>query len=183
MNWVTEVEDGSSLFVFIILVILAAIPGIPFGIVGSVIGAKYGLIWGSIMNIAGSSLAAALVYTFTRYLFQSWGRELLTKSGAIERCNLFINSHLFWSILIARMIPIFPAAVINIYAGVFRIRFKTFFIATLIGKLPVMISFAYIGDNMISGSQQWVTFLIIYLIFLLIVYMCYKWYMSRLTAR
>ncbi|WP_397386494.1 VTT domain-containing protein [Paenibacillus terrigena] len=80
------------------------------------------------------------------------------------------------------MIPIFPAAVINIYAGVFRIRFKTFFIATLIGKFPVMITFAYIGDNIRSGAQQWVSVLVIYLVFLLIVYICHKWYVTRLTA-
>jgi len=178
-SWIASDQDRNLLFVILIMTIIAAVPGIPYGIVGGIVGAKYGVMAGSIYNLIISTLAAALIYGLTRYLLQSWGKALLTKSNLIDRCNRFIHSHLFWSLIIARMIPILPAVAINIYAGVFRIPFVTFMMTTWIGKIPIMVVYAYVGDNLWSGASQWIIVIAIYLVFLAIVYSLYKLVMIR----
>lgn len=175
MNWINEDKDGDFIIVFGLVVILAAVPGIPFGLVGGVIGAKYGLLWGSLMNIAASTLAAALIYFSFRYLLNNLGTVWVERSTSFRRMNMFIKNHSFWSLLIARMIPIMPASLINMYAGVFGLPFPIFILSTLIGKIPIMLIFAYVGVNMHSGSGEWMTVLVIYALCLLIIYVLYQW--------
>ncbi|WP_018758243.1 TVP38/TMEM64 family protein [Paenibacillus terrigena] len=181
-SWIASDQDRNPMIMILILTIIAAVPGIPYGIVGGIVGAKYGIIEGSIYNLIISSLAAAAIYGVTRYLLQSWGRALLAKSNMIERCNRMIHNHLFWSLIIARMIPVLPAVAINIYAGVFRIPFGTFIMTTFIGKIPIMVVYAYVGDNLWSGAYQWVMVIAIYLGFLTIVYSIYKLFLMRRSS-
>jgi len=181
-SWIASDQDRNPMIMILILTIIAAVPGIPYGIVGGIVGAKYGIIEGSIYNLIISSLAAATIYGVTRYLLQSWGRALLAKSNMIERCNRTIHNHLFWSLIIARMIPVLPAVAINIYAGVFRIPFGTFIMTTVIGKIPIMVVYAYVGDNLWSGAYQWVMVIAIYLGFLTIVYSIYKLFLMRRSS-
>ncbi|WP_374992093.1 VTT domain-containing protein [Paenibacillus sp. LHD-38] len=81
--------------------------------------------------------------------------------------------------LIARIIPIMPASLINLYAGVFGLPFKIFILSTLLGKIPVMIVFAYVGANMHSGSTEWIIVVVIYSLFLLMVYLLYQLHYKR----
>lgn len=179
VDWIT-MEDHSSLpVVFLVVVLFAIVPGVPFGIIGGIIGAKYGMMWGSIINIVASTLAAAIVYFLSRYLFQAWGMTLLMKSLAFQRWDKYIRDREFWSILLARIIPVVPAALINLYAGVFRLSIKPFLLATLLGKIPVMFVFAFVGDNILSGSRQWIGVLITYVLFLSIVYYIYRLYFRQ----
>lgn len=178
-SWIASDQDRNPLLVILVMTVIAAVPGIPYGIVGGIVGAKYGVMAGSMYNLIISTLAAVMIYGVTRYLLQSWGMALLTRSNVIDRCNRYIHSHLFWSLIIARMIPILPAVAINIYAGVFRIPFVTFMMTTFIGKIPIMVVYAYVGDNLWSGANQWIIAIAIYLVFLAIVYSLYKLVMLR----
>jgi len=178
-SWIASDQDRNPLLMIVILTIIAAVPGIPYGIVGGIVGAKYGIMEGSMYNLIISSLAAATIYGLMRYLLQSWGKAILAKSNMIERCNRYIHRHLFWSLIIARMIPILPAVAINIYAGVFRIPFGTFIMTTFIGKIPIMVVYAYVGDNLWSGTYQWIIVIAIYLGFLAVLYTLYKLFGRR----
>lgn len=174
-----EEENDSFIIVFLLVVLLAAVPGIPFGLVGAVIGAKYGVIWGSLLNIAASTMAAVMVYFIFRYLLFNKGLMLLKRYNSLRRTDEFIKHHTFWALLIARIIPIVPAALINLYAGVFGLPFRIFLLSTLLGKIPVMFVFAYTGDHLSSGSGKWVVMVVIYALFLLVVYGFYQLIMGR----
>jgi len=154
--------------------VLAAIPVIPFGIVSGVIGAKFGLAAGTLINIGASTTAAVLVYLLFRYLLSQQGEKWLARHRSLHNADAMIKRHAFWALLIARMIPVLPAALINIYSGVFGLPFKLFFITTLLGKIPVMLAFTFVGNSIGSGSMKWLLAAIIYVAFLLIVYRIYR---------
>ncbi|MDQ8739050.1 VTT domain-containing protein [Paenibacillus sp. LHD-38] len=179
INWIDAKENNDFIVVFVLTVGLAAVPGIPFGLVGALIGAKYGLLWGSVMNITASTLAAAFVYFLFRYLLNSLGTALVKRNTSFRRMHEFIKHHTFWALLIARIIPVMPAALINSYAGVFGLPFKIFILSTLLGKIPVMLVFAYVGSNIRSGSTAWMIVVVIYSLFLLMVYAVYQLYYIR----
>ncbi|MNZ84312.1 TVP38/TMEM64 family inner membrane protein YdjZ [compost metagenome] len=174
MEWIAEDEEGSTFIVFMLVVLLAAIPAIPFGIVSGIIGAKYGILWGSLLNITASALAAVFVYLLFRYLLYEQGTVLLRRYTPLRRMDGFIKHHTFWALLIARIIPIIPAAVINVYAGVFGLSFTLFLFSTFLGKIPVLFVFTFVGDSVGSGSTKWISMVVIYLLFLLIVYGIYQ---------
>lgn len=173
MAWVKE-EKGSVITDFLTIAALAAVPGIPFGMVSGMIGAKYGVFLGGLMSVFASTLAAALIYVLFRFLLQQQGAKLLSRYKSLKRLDQFLKSYTFWSVLTARIIPVMPAAVINIYAGVFGLSFKLFLLSTLLGKVPVMFAFTLVGDSLHSGTADWIAVFFIYVLFLLFVYGVYR---------
>ncbi|OMF38431.1 hypothetical protein BK133_02620 [Paenibacillus sp. FSL H8-0548] len=178
-------DDDYSFFplVFLLVVLLAVIPGIPFGLVSGIIGAKYGLITGGVLNLVASTIAAAIVYSLMYKLFKDWGIRWLEKSTQLRRIDSFLRKRIFWSILTARLIPVMPAALINLYAGVFGLQFKIFLTATILGKIPFILVSTYVGDNIQSGANEWIMAISIYGVFLTITYIVYQLIMKRRSLR
>ncbi|WP_042161471.1 TVP38/TMEM64 family protein [Paenibacillus gorillae] len=178
LHWIRADENGQFWVIFICAIALATIPFIPFGIVGAIIGAKYGFFLGGAVNLAASSIAAVLTYLLFNSLFRKQGLAYSVKSGRIQFIERSIRNNTFWSVFIGRLIPVMPAFLINCYAGTFKLAFKPFLAATVLGKIPAMLVFAYIGDNAITGAKQWLLVLSIYGLFILIIFRIYKLYMS-----
>jgi uncharacterized membrane protein YdjX (TVP38/TMEM64 family) len=174
MAWLSTEGMGQIPIILIASTLLAAVPFVPFGIVGGIIGAKYGVIVGGMINLTTSTLAAVLTYMLFRYLFREAGVAYLSKSDKFNAINHMIRKRTFWSVFIGRIIPVMPAFLINCYAGTFRLDFKAFLAATAIGKIPAMLVYAFIGDNAASGASQWMTVLLIYGLFVLFVYGLYR---------
>lgn len=172
--WISANNTAYFPLVFIMVTMLAIFPFIPFGIIGGLMGAKYGLVWGSIVNIAASTLASIIVYVLATTILHTWGSRLLIKYSFVEKLQVMISRHLFWTVLIARIIPIFPAVAINVYAGVFKLRFSIFILATLLGKIPAMLVFAYVGDGIWSNKSNWTQIILIYGAFLLFLFLIYR---------
>ena len=57
------------------------------------------------------------------------------------------------SMLIVRLIPGPPFAVWNYAAGIARMRFRDYFLATLIGIIPSHIVFTYCADSLVNGTM------------------------------
>ncbi|MFF2089512.1 TVP38/TMEM64 family protein [Paenibacillus sp. NPDC058174] len=180
-NWIRADGSGQLGIIFICAILLATIPFVPFGIVGAIIGAKYGLFLGGIVNLAASSIAAVLTYLLFHSLFRKQGLAYTVKSGRIQFIERSIRKNTFWSVFIGRLIPVMPAFLINCYAGTFKLAFKPFLIATVLGKIPAMLVFAYVGNNAVTGAKQWLLVLTIYGLFILIIFSIYKMYIKRIA--
>ncbi|MCY9666422.1 VTT domain-containing protein [Paenibacillus alginolyticus] len=182
IEWIQTTDRTPLLVVFLGAVLIAIVPILPFGVVGGILGAKYGFAGGGLLSLATSSFASVIMYYLFRYLFKAQGMRYLQKSNRMQNWDKVVRKHMFWSILIARIIPIMPSVFINCYAGVFNLPVKSFLLATVIGKIPPMLVFAYVGDNVSSGTQQWLSISGIYLLFLGAVYLIYRFYDRRSAA-
>src|SRR5947207_4376726 len=56
--------------------------------------------------------------------------------------------------LIVRLIPGPPFAIWNFAAGVARMRFRDYALATFIGLIPSHIIFAYCADSLVNGTMS-----------------------------
>lgn len=182
IHWLQAANEMPLLIVFLSAVLLALIPLIPFGVVGAVLGAKYGFLMGALLSLSASSLAACIMYFFFRYLFVDRGLAYLQKSNRLQQWDSIIRKHWFWSVLIARLIPVMPAVFTNSYAGVFNMPFRPFVLATIVGKIPTMLVFAFVGENAVAGSFHWIRVVLLYLIFLGVVYSVYRFIMRKQTG-
>lgn len=179
MPWLKDLDSSSWPIILLISVMLGMVPVIPFALVSSILGVKYGLWGGSGMSVIASSLAAIFAY----WIFGQGGAGG-GKQSSINRINTWnerIRNHTFFFVLIGRMLPFIPAVFINGYAGLFKIPFAPFLTATVIGKIPMMLVFAYVGVSVTSGSLYWVPLLLIYSGFLGVIYMIYKRLFSQTT--
>ncbi len=137
----------------LVLIALYAV-GCVFALPASVFVIAAGVIWGwklgGLYAIIGGFLGAIAAYYVGGFL----GEGLLDKFGSVGRgVRKQVESSGFMSMLIVRLIPGPPFAVWNYAAGVARMRFRDYALATLIGIIPSHIVFTYCADSLVNGTM------------------------------
>jgi len=124
-----------------------AIPASIFVIAGGVI---WGWKLGSLYAIAGGILGAIAAYFVALFL----GEGLLDRFGSAGvAVRKQVESSGFTKMLIIRLIPGPPFAVWNFAAGIARMRFRDYALATLLGLIPSHVIFAYCADSLVNGTM------------------------------
>ena len=113
-----------------------------------------GVIWGwqlgSVYTFAGGLLGATASYFVGRFL----GEGVLERFGRVGRLVTKQVDHAgFKSLLVLRLIPGIPFAVLNYGAGVARVALPDYLGATAIGMLPSVFVFTYCADALFSGTM------------------------------
>ncbi len=128
--------------------------GCVFALPASIFVIAAGVIWGwklgAVYAIIGGFLGAIAAYYVGGFL----GEGLLDKFGSVGRgVRKQVESSGFMSMLIVRLIPGPPFAVWNYAAGVAKMRFRDYALATLIGIIPSHIVFTYCADSLVNGTM------------------------------
>jgi uncharacterized membrane protein YdjX (TVP38/TMEM64 family) len=175
LTWI-QVKDNSDIVPLLgIATLLGLFPVIPYGVIAGIIGAKYGIIVGGFMNVIASTVAAYIMFVIARYAFAEAARRSISRYRNIDFFTKKFEANPFLAVLFARLIPIIPAPVVNIYSGISSIPSSVFLIATLVGKIPVMLVFAFVGDQFFSSLKNIVIIVTVYLIFLIVVFVIYRY--------
>jgi|TARA_B100001971_G_C18261082_1_gene586937 uncharacterized membrane protein YdjX (TVP38/TMEM64 family) len=105
-------------------------------------------IWGriptAIILIFGWTLGSIIVF----YISRKYGVPLIKKFVSLEKINKLESKipkeNLFLDILLLRMI--IPVDILSYALGLFsKVKFKTYFLATIIGLIPFAFIFSYLG--------------------------------------
>jgi uncharacterized membrane protein YdjX (TVP38/TMEM64 family) len=128
--------------------------GCVFALPASIFVIAAGVIWGwklgGLYAIIGGFLGAIAAYYVGGFL----GEGLLDKFGSVGRgVRKQVESSGFMSMLIVRLIPGPPFAVWNYAAGVAKMRFRDYALATLIGIIPSHLVFTYCADSLVNGTM------------------------------
>jgi uncharacterized membrane protein YdjX (TVP38/TMEM64 family) len=128
--------------------------GCVFALPASIFVIAAGVIWGwklgGLYAIIGGFLGAIAAYYVGGFL----GEGLLDKFGSVGRgVRKQVESSGFLSMLIVRLIPGPPFAVWNYAAGVAKMRFRDYALATLIGIIPSHLVFTYCADSLVNGTM------------------------------
>jgi phospholipase D1/2 len=137
-----------------IVLIASYAVGCIFAIPASIFIIAAGIIWGWKLGVTyamcGAMLGASASYFAGRFL----GEGLLDRFGKMGAAvSRQVSRNGFVSMLIARLIPGPPFAVWNYAAGIARMNFGEYFLATLLGTLPAHIVFAYCADALFNGTM------------------------------
>lgn len=164
-------------------IIMALFPIIPYPVVGGAIGAALGPALGAAVTWIGSAAASILMFLFVRYVFQQWGERALHRYQRIGRLTVLFEQNAFLAILFARLLPFVPSIIVNVYAALSRVSFTAYAIASSIGKIPAMLLFAMVGDNLVSNPRNIAVTLAVYALFLGVTLGAYTlWRRSRNRA-
>lgn len=128
--------------------------GCVFAIPASIFILAAGVIWGwklgTTYAMCGAMLGASAAYFAGQFL----GEGLLERFGRVGKAvSRQVSRNGFVSLLIARLIPGPPFAVWNYAAGIARMNFGEYFLATLLGTLPAHLVFAYCADALFNGTM------------------------------
>ncbi len=120
---------------------------LPGGAVASVTGGfLFGLMLGTLLNLAGASLGAIAIFAAAR---MGLGRMLATRieasDGTLKRIKDGLLEHEVSVLLLMRLIPIVPFFVANLLPALVGVRFFNYAWTTVLGIVPGTLVYAWVG--------------------------------------
>lgn len=144
MEWIKG-SGWVGMVVFILLytlVFVFLLPGSPF-VIG--VAAVYGF-WLSVPLVAlSSTCGGAVSFLISRYLARDWIERKLGHDRRFHVLERAVGSAGWKVILLSRISPIMPHTLVSYAAGLTRISFWRFTMATFLGFLPMSIAYSYTG--------------------------------------
>lgn len=135
--------------VFIALYAAGCVFAVPASIFIIAAGIIWGALFGGIYALTGGVLGAFLSYSVGKFI----GAGLLPRLGKHgRRVEHQLERAGFRSMLVLRLVPIFPFAVLNYAAGVASMAAGDYILATALGTAPSHFIVAYSADAIANGE-------------------------------
>lgn len=149
-GWIGRFGLWTPVFVLAIYLLrpLVLLPITPFWIAtGTVFGPLEGAVWATM----GTSLGAAVGFGLARrlgreFVEQRFGRRARRWGALGERPGMR-------TVLALQLTPIMPHDVINNLAGLSRMPYRSFFLGSLLGTIPVILIYAYVGSAVLEVAS------------------------------
>ena len=136
-------------------------------------GLAFGPWWGTLYVLVGGLLGACLCFAIARLLGRVKMKKYLVKFPQIEALEGQMDKNGFRTMLIMRVVPIFPYDPVSYLAGLSNIRFSDYALATAIGMLPGAFAYNALGysmTDMLSPTFLMAVVLVILVMFTPLVY-------------
>lgn len=178
--WLNQSNLSQLPLMFFLAILFSILPIVPFSVFSGLMGAKYGVWIGAAINWIGSVGAATIFFFLARYFFVQQFQQYISRFKKIKKFDSIISRNAFVAVLFSRMIPIIPPPVVNIYSGLSSMFFREYILATAIGKIPGMIFYAYLGNQLFTSTYSLFLGIFIYLGFIIIAALVYfRWYKGK----
>lgn len=115
-------------------------------------GLAFGTVWGSVLTYSVTIFASLLPFTVSRRLGRRWV-EARVGGTRMERYANLINENAFLVFFYLRLIPSLPYELQNHIAGITRITYGQFMLASVLGIGPILFILAFLGESLsVPGS-------------------------------
>ncbi len=140
---------GPVLFAAVYAIVAALlVPASPFTVAA---GLLFGPVLGSATALVGATAGATGAFLLGRGL----GREAVERFGGRRLAAL--DRHLaargFVSLLLIRLVPLFPFNLVNVGSGVTGLRLREYVLATAVGIVPGTVAFAALGGTITDPTS------------------------------
>lgn len=151
--WVNEAGVAAPLLFMLIYAV-----GTVFFFPGSVLtlagGALFGPVMGTLINLTGATIGAALAFLVARYLASDWVEE--KTGGRLKQLKEGVEGEGWRFVAFVRLMPLFPFNLLNYALGLTRIPLLQYVVASWLFMLPGAIAYTYLGyagREAVTGSE------------------------------
>lgn len=109
-------------------------------------GLAFGAVRGAVYLMVAALIGTSATFMISRF----FGRGLVEKflKGKFNNLNEKLQNNGFVTVLFFRLVPLVPYEVLNYVSGLSKIKFKDYFLATLLGLVPGVIISAFFGGSL-----------------------------------
>lgn len=147
---IVDLRDGFAAagawapLLFIAAYVLATILSLPGPLLTITGGMLFGAAWATGYSLLGAIVGGVLAFLIARYLARDWFEQRIgPRLGPIKRG---VDDEGWRFVLVIRLLPVLPYAVLNYGFGLTRIRLTPYTLASIVGMLPATFVYSYIGD-------------------------------------
>ena len=134
----------APLVAFAFFVVQAALPVFPYVILAAAGGLLFGFKMGFLLSWLGALVGACLAYWICKLVGGEWAARKINDSWSYDVKQ--VNGEMaFWTIVLARIVPVVPTPIINVAAALGGVPFWNFFFSSAIGKIPSAVLYTGLG--------------------------------------
>ncbi|EFR42007.1 SNARE-like domain protein [Selenomonas sp. oral taxon 137 str. F0430] len=149
VEYIRGYGDSAAVFAFFLTLFVNAL-GFPPAIIFSTANVMlFGIVPGIILSCAAETVGVTIAFLLMRFYFRDAAEKVITKSPFLSKIDRYSGTKGFFVMLIARMIPYIPSAILNAVGALSSIRLREYVIASFVGKFPSTGIEAIIGHDLI----------------------------------
>src|SRR5699024_11197766 len=132
----------------------AFLPFLPLFVFVFANGAAYGLLKGFLYSWIGTSVGSIFVFLVIRKLGNKRLFKAIRKNKQVHKVTAWLERHGFGPLFLLLCFPFSPSSVINVVAGLSKIRTQQFILVVLHGKSVMIFSLACIVSCIVSFDKK-----------------------------
>lgn len=129
-----------------LMVLQALVAPVPSFLITFANGLAFGVFWGWMLSLFGHVLAAAVCFGISRSLGRVPVEVLVGRTG-LQSADRWFARWGVYAVFVGRLIPGVAFDVISYAAGLTRMRFRSFILATTLGIFPQTFLYSYLGQR------------------------------------
>ena len=152
-QWVEQAGMAAPLL-FMAIYALAAVLFMPGSVMTLAGGALFGPVLGTVYNLTGATVGAALAFLIARYLAADWVEQ--KTGGGLKRLKEGVEREGWRFVAFVRLVPLFPFNLLSYALGLTRIPFWHYVVASYLCMLPGAIAYTwlgYVGREAAAGGE------------------------------
>lgn len=153
-TWPTSVEElrgpveqagAWAPLVFVVGYVAAAVALVPASLLTVAGGVLFGPAVGAALVLIAATVGATVAFGLARWLGRDGVRAML--GGRLASVDRWIGHRGFASVLVLRLVPLFPYNVLNYAVGLTGVTWRAYVLATAIGIAPATIAYTLLGGS------------------------------------
>lgn len=157
------------LLTMIVAIIISPIPSSPLAIFA---GAVFGWLPAMILSLMGATIGAIIAFYIARHFGRPLVLKLVSPKKIVDIEKLMPEQKLTWAVFLLRIPPLPFFDAVSYAAGLTKISFKNFTIATFFGLIPLIFVLSYFGE-IVNNLTYLIVAVIVIAIF---VFLSYKFF-------
>ena len=157
-SWIESVDPILARLLYVLFYIAGTVlflPGSALSFVGALL---FGVWEGTLYTWIGATIGATLAFAVARrWLGRDFVEQLL--GGKLNLLDQRLREHGFVSMLVLRLVPLFPFVGVNFGCGLTSVRLRDYVLGTAIGIVPGTFVFQYLfvtlKEKALAGDYSW----------------------------
>ena len=154
VEYIRSFGEGAFVFAFLLTLFTNAL-GFPPAVIFSTANViLFGIVPGIILSCVAETVGVTIAFVLMRFYFREAAEKAIAKSPFLAKVDQYSGSKGFIIMLIGRMVPYLPSAVMNAIGALSSIRLRDYVLASLVGKFPSTGIEAIIGHDIIMQQED-----------------------------
>ena len=145
---------GAAVFAFVLTAVMNAVGFPPAMIFSTACTLIFGIVPGILLAWTAETVGAGISFIFFRTFLRDSAEKLISGNRKLQEWDEKSRKDGFRVMLIARVIPYFPAAALNAFGALSKMSFRDYLLASFIGKFPATAIEALIGHDTVTIHQN-----------------------------
>ena len=151
-EWIKEL-GWKGMFFYGSLYFILGVFSLPASLITISAGFLFGFFPGILIANLGSTLGAAAMFLFGRFLFRNFVERQIAKSGFLKNFDTLMEKRGLKIVVLARLAIFMPYGILNYAFSATKIPLRTFMVGSMFGMLPGSILYILIGTSIENLSD------------------------------